>query len=188
LKYGTNQGERWYVTFNLVMCYLGMRSLWRAEHTALKLEIESPNRWENKLILGEIYKIQKQYEKAIIYIVDSFEEKRHEADYKPIKRDISHNWNDIGECYFRLNKYTEASQAFRMAAKHNKIDEFKTFLYARAKLMEKNGHSSWKTKIKTKIKISTTYVVLFFYSNVENPKIVNILFFKNLKYFSLLNF
>ena len=137
LKFSKYAGERWYIRFNLTLCYLALNRKWRAEFCALKLSSESKNRWESNFILGLCYFAQKDYQKAVSQYIESLEVKEQESEYKPIVRDRSATWNQIGECFFNLGQYENAGISFHRASFFCEDKEFKKFLFSRGELMYK---------------------------------------------------
>jgi len=142
LRYGKEPGERWFIRWNLALCYFSIGAMWRAEWHARHLESESPNRWENKFIFGLIFMAQKEYLKAANFFVNSLETSLQENFYKPITKDHGHIWNMIGECFFHLGKYFEASEAFMRARKFTKNQFIKNTLERRSKLMREMAKKS----------------------------------------------
>ena len=137
LKYSTFAGERWFIRWNMVHCFLQLGKNWKAEFNALALDNESPGRWESRHVLGIVYMAQKEYTKAVESFVNSFENNSQEAEYKPIKRDSAITWNLIGECYFRLCNYESAGHAFKRGASVCQNDTIKKLMSDRSKLMNK---------------------------------------------------
>lgn len=136
LKYSEFKGERWYITFNIVLCYLQLKKLWRAEYYAKMLPIESRNRWENDYILGLCFFTQKDYLESVKQYINSLGVREQESEYKPLPRDLSVIWNQIGECFFNLKQFENAGIAFHRAASFCEIDEFKKLLFKRGELMD----------------------------------------------------
>lgn len=137
LKYSKYFPERWFIRWNLTLCYYSLGQLWRAELHAIQLERESPDRWETDHILGMVNMAQKNYLKASEFFVKSFECKEQEAEYKPIKRNRSITWNLIGDCFFNLAKFSDAGIAFRRSGDLCENKDFKMVALKRADLMEK---------------------------------------------------
>ena len=137
LKYSTYKGERWYVRFNIVLCYLSLGKTWRAEYHANLLEKESKNRWETKYVLGMCYSVQKDYSRAVKQFVEALGVNEQESEYKPIPRDLSVHWNQIGECFFNLCQYENAGIAFHRASASSDNEVFKKMLFDRGELMNK---------------------------------------------------
>ena len=137
LKYSTYLAERWFVRWNLTLCYYNRRNLWRAEHCALLMEKESPGRWETNHILGMVNMAQKNYLKAAEFFIKSLDYKEQEAEYKPIQRNKSTTWNLIGECFFNLARFDDASIAFHRSSYLCENKEFKKVAKNRGELMHK---------------------------------------------------
>jgi len=137
IKYGEYKPERWFVRFNIALLYSIFKKPIRAENQVRLMETESPGRWETKYMRGITLMDQKNYAEAILYFNGSLEVKKQECEYKPIPRNHSLTWNNIGEAYFNLGKYYEASEAFKRASQLSKDDVFKDLLKRRSKLMVK---------------------------------------------------
>jgi len=137
LRYSNFPGERWYVRFNLAMCYFADKKNVKAEYQTVLMEKESPGRWETNYMRGVYLMNQKKESEAILYFVKSLEVVEQESAYKPIVRDFSIVWNNIGECYFRLQNYYEAGEGFKRGSEHAKDDKFKNLLKRRSQLMFK---------------------------------------------------
>jgi len=135
LRYSRNAGERWYIRYNLILCYLSLSRFLFAEYHCHLLEFESQNRWETRYIRGMVFMAQKKFSEAIEFFVSSFESHKQESDYKPIQRDSGVTWNLIGECFFGLGQYYEAGEAFRRSAKTAKNAMLKNLSGRRSKLM-----------------------------------------------------
>jgi len=137
LKYSSYRGERWYVRFNLSLIYSSLKKSIKAENQTRLMETESPNRWETKFLRGITLMDQKQYNEAVKHLTESLDVVKQESEYKPIVKDYMMIWGNIGEAYYRQQKYYEASEAYRRASQHAKEDELKTLFKRRSKLMMK---------------------------------------------------
>lgn len=141
LKYSEYVPERWFIRFNIVNCLMQLRKPIRAEYHAMLLDRESPNRWETYFVRGITLMAQKKYSDAINYFVKSLEVNKQEAEYKPMPKDYAFIWNNIGEAYFKIGCYFEASEAFNRASERSNDDNFKNLLSRRAKLMREMASS-----------------------------------------------
>lgn len=137
LKYSIDKGQRWFILYNLAVIYLSKNKYFRAYLSVLAAEKEIGVRWETKKLLGMIFFVQKNYQKALDFFIDSFIENRCDVSYKPVIRDNSDTWNRIGECFFNLREYFNANVAFDKAAKYSQDADFKILLTKRAELMLK---------------------------------------------------
>lgn len=135
LKYSNNKEERWYVLFNKSLCRLTSGKYFRAFWSACYADDELPNRWETNKLKGMILFNRKKYEKAIKWLVASFEENKLDYAYKPWERDNSMTWNLIAESYFNLGIYDNAGHAFSEACKEQKNDKLVDFYKKRSELM-----------------------------------------------------
>jgi len=135
LKYSNYPGERWYVRFNLSLILSILKKPARAEYQTVLMEKESPNRWETKYLRGITLLDQGEFEKANLYFVKSLDVVKQESEYKPMKRDYSMIWNNIGESFFRLQRYYEAGEGFKRASEHAKDNKQKSLFKRRSKLM-----------------------------------------------------
>lgn len=135
LKYGRMSGERWFVFFNIALCHVELKNLFRAYWYASRCDDENDKRWETEKLKGLISFAGKKYTQAIEHFVKSFNQSHGEIFYKPWKRDDAGTWNIIGEAFFRLNLYEKAGLAFREAAEQSKDEKMKNFFLARAGLL-----------------------------------------------------
>jgi tetratricopeptide (TPR) repeat protein len=142
LRYSKNVGERWYIRFNLIILRLALNQLVRAEYNCHLLEKESPGRWETNHMYGLVLFRRKKYAEAIPYFVRSFDNRKQEADYKPIVRNTAVDWNLIGECYYNLDLISESQMSFARAGDLEKDEIAKDLYKKRANLMTKILQSS----------------------------------------------
>ena len=137
LKYSKNHGDRYYVYFIRSMLFMGRNRLFRAFWAINQADCEEPERWETEKMKGMLFFSKKQYEKALVHLVNSFQENKKDFAYKPLPRDNAGTWNLIGECFYRRGIYDKASEAFMQAsgrsAQKDKIEFFKN----RSNLMAK---------------------------------------------------
>ena len=135
-KVGIMKGERWYVYFNRVLCHFALGNYWRALRACSSADKECPGRWEIKKLRGLIYFQKHEYQKAVKYLVDSFDENIGDEAFKPMARDNASVWNLIGECYFQLDLNKQASVAFKTAFKQEKNGKLKKFYYDRSRAVK----------------------------------------------------
>lgn len=135
LKYSKNHPERWYIYFNQAFCYLALGRNFRAWLAAGCAERETPLRWEISKLRGLICFGSRNFERALTFFLESFNENTGDVSYKPWGRDIDGTWNLMGECFFNLDRYFEASEAFRQASVLTKSDEFRDLMLRRASCM-----------------------------------------------------
>jgi len=135
LRYSKNKPHRWFVFFNIALCYLALNRPFRAFCAACRADDETPGRWEISKLKGMIFFQDKQYFKAIESLVNSFKANTGDQTYKPWPRDDAGTWNLIGECFFHLNQFDKAYLAFIRAAELCEDKALKSFLEKRAKLM-----------------------------------------------------
>lgn len=135
LKYSDKPGERWFILFNQALGYLSRKKYFRAYLAAGAAEREVPGRWEIAKLKGMILFSQKNYTKALDFLIESFHENTCDVRFKPWPRDLSVTWNLIGESFFHLGRYWQASEAFKRASQHVENKNFKDFLIRRSDLM-----------------------------------------------------
>jgi len=135
LRYSKYPGERWYIRFNIAMCYSQMNRFYLAGYNARLLEKESPNRWESHHVYGFILFMDKCYKDALQEFVASLDNKKQESEYKPLERNNAVTFNYIGECLFNLKEYQKAGEAFKRASKRCDDGNFKGLLSRRSNLM-----------------------------------------------------
>jgi len=134
-KYAKIKGERWLMYFNKSLIHFALKNTLRALWATDDAEKETPRRWEISKLRGLIFYKDKQYKKAIDFLVESFDENKGDVTYKPWIRNNAETWNIIGECYFNLGRLDIASEAFNEAFKNETDGKKKKFFYDRAKLM-----------------------------------------------------
>jgi glycosyltransferase involved in cell wall biosynthesis len=135
LKYSKNKGDRWFVFFNTALLYLTHKKYYRAYLATGQAERETPGRWEISKLRGLIFFDQKNYKRALNFLIESFKENTGEVAFKPWQRDLDKTWNLIGECFFNLGQYYQASEAFKRGAQLTEQAGFKDLLARRAELM-----------------------------------------------------
>lgn len=109
------EGERWFVCFQLSLCYLLQRKHFRAFWWASMADRETANRWEIRKLKGMIYFSAGKFSKALDYLLTSFEQNECDCPYIPWPRDISGTWNLAGECYMKLYDWEKARLCFDQA-------------------------------------------------------------------------
>lgn len=141
LKSSDFKQERWFVSFNMSLCYLNQDKLFRALWSAQSCGKEMPGRWETQKLLGLINFKMKRYQRALDCFVNSFDPNRMDTVYKPWVRDDSSTFNIIGECLFALKEYFKAHEAFLRASELAQLDQFKSIFKKRSDLMLKLSES-----------------------------------------------
>jgi glycosyltransferase involved in cell wall biosynthesis len=136
LKYSKLPGERYYLLFHRSLVFLSLGKRFRAFWALSRAEAEEPKRWETEKLRGMILFEAGKYEKALVSLVNSFNQNEKEHAYKPWRRDDAGTWNLIGECFFRRGVYAKACTAFEQASEQAEGKQ-KYFFQQRAKLMEK---------------------------------------------------
>ena len=136
-KYAKIKGERWMLYFNKALIHFALKHTLRALWATDDAEKETPNRWEIQKLRGLIFFKDKQYKRAINFLVASFDENKGDTTYKPWERDNVETWNFIGESYFNLGKFKIASESFKEAFKNEKEGKKKKLFYDRSVLMKK---------------------------------------------------
>lgn len=137
LKCSNLPGERYYILFHRALYYLSQGKRFRAFLACYKAECEEPERWETEKLRGMIYFEAGKYEKALVSLVNSFNQNKKRFAFQPWQRDDAGTWNLIGECFFRRGAYSKASTAFYMASEQTKDKEQKNFFKQRQELMQK---------------------------------------------------
>jgi len=137
LKYAKVRGDRWFVFFNQALSYLMRRKYFRAYMATCAAEKETPDRWEISKLRGTIFLSQRNYVRALDFLVSSFDENTGDQTFKPWQRDFARTWDLIGECFFNLGRYYEASEAFRAGVQFAENKDFKDLLLRRSELMFK---------------------------------------------------
>jgi glycosyltransferase involved in cell wall biosynthesis len=145
LKYSKLPGERYYLLFHRSLVFLSLGKRFRAFWALSRAESEEPKRWETEKLRGMILFEAGKYEKALVSLVNSFNQNEKEYAYKPWPRDDAGTWNLIGECFFRRGVYAKACTAFEQASEQAEGKQ-KYFFQQRAKLMEKIALESTRAK------------------------------------------
>ena len=135
IKHSKSLPALWFIHYHMALCYLNLNkkfSAWLSTCAAYKI---NPNRWEIAEIRGYIFFKDKDYKKALTFFMESMNESSGEMSFRPKEHDLSITWNYMGECFFNLGKFYEASEAFMRAQKLSKKKDFKKLLQRRANLM-----------------------------------------------------
>ncbi len=135
LKISPYKGERWYIFFNRAICQLALNRCFRAFWSISRADDETPDRWESSKLKGLIFYQRRKFAKAIEAFIESFKINTGDQTYKPWPRDEGGTWNLIGECFYALGQYYQASVAFDEASKRIKNEKFKELFSNRSKLM-----------------------------------------------------
>ena len=135
LKFATDKGQVWFVYFNISLCRLTQRKLFRAFWAVVSAELVNPGRWETEKLKGIIYFERRKYTQALDCLVNSMNVNTGDVTYKPWKRDNAGTFNIIGECFFRLGNYGNASLSFTAAADRCEEKTLVKFFQDRARLM-----------------------------------------------------
>jgi len=135
LRYAKSPGDRWFVFFSQSLSFWMRKKYLSAWLATCAAEKETPGRWEIAKLRGIIFLSQKNYTKAIDFFIASFDENKCSQTFKPWERDLAKTWDSIGECFFNLGKYYEASESFRRGSQHATENNFKDLLVRRADLM-----------------------------------------------------
>lgn len=115
LKYGTDKKYQWIVTYYLALCSLSLSHGWRTLWYCNKAFALEPQRWEIFKLAGTACTMLKRYEKAIQYLIKTFEESKQRSPYNPAQRNDAHTWDLIGFCFYQLQKTDQAKTAWKRA-------------------------------------------------------------------------
>ena len=136
LKYSKLPHERWFVLFNGSLSHLALGNRFRAWWWANRASLAEPDRWENDKLKGLVMFDSGKYDKALPFLVKSFDQNSKSYAYAPMPRDDAGTWNLIGECFARCNVYDKAYVAFSEAVAQTDRADLKPFFQARADLMQ----------------------------------------------------
>jgi len=142
LKYSQDRQDRWFVYFNTALSNMTRKRYFFAYLDTGSAEREISGRWEVDKLRGLIFLRQKNYHKALSFLIDSFHENTGVQRYKPWAKELHQTWNLIGECFFNLSKFYEASEAFKRASTQTKEPQVKGLLERRYKLMQEMAIAS----------------------------------------------
>lgn len=106
------EGERWFVCFQIALCYLLQKKHFLAYWWAEMANKETANRWEIRKMKGMIFFSAGKWSKALDWLLTSFEKNECDCPYIPWPRDISGTWNLAGECFLKLKNYEKARLCF----------------------------------------------------------------------------
>jgi len=115
LKKSTYKAEKWLCCYEAGTISVALGKYLLALKFFNKANDELPNRWEIKKQIGLTYSLFKQYEKALVYLVESLDINTGEFTFNPEKRDDGGTWDKIGFCFFQLGKWFEAKEAWLKA-------------------------------------------------------------------------
>jgi len=119
LKYGKIGQERWLMLYELGKIYNLLGKHKKAIKFFRKAEKELPNRWEIKKRIGATYMLLKKWDKALIYLVDSFGKVKADFVYNPEQENYAQTWFFISQCFFATKRYEEGKIAAQEALKEN---------------------------------------------------------------------
>jgi len=117
LKNSTHKAEKWLCAYEagIIANCLGKNLL--ALKFFAKANETIPNRWEIKKHIGLTYLAFEQYNKAVVYLVESLDINTGEFTFNPEIRDDGDTWDKIGFAFYQLEQWFEAKQAFLQSIK-----------------------------------------------------------------------
>ncbi len=113
LKRSKHKGERWLVYYNMAQCYSFVNKYFSALRSLDKADKEIPGRWEISKLRGMMLTLNKNYEEAVVHLVESFNKQTGNFTYCPEERDDAKTWNVIGHCLTMIQKPLEAKEAYK---------------------------------------------------------------------------
>lgn len=117
LRKSPHKAEKWLCAYEAGIIANVMNKPLKALNFFNEANSNIPNRWEIKKQIGLTYLSFEQYEKASIYLIESFEQNTGEFTFNPEKRNDGDTWDKIGFCFFQLGKPFEAKEAWEQAIK-----------------------------------------------------------------------
>lgn len=117
LRKSKHKAEKWLCAYEAGVIANTMGKTLLALRFFEKANKEIPNRWEIKKHIGLTYMTFNQWNKALIYLIESLDVNTGQFTFNPEKRDDGETWDNIGFCFFQLGKYFEAKQAWEQAVK-----------------------------------------------------------------------
>lgn len=136
LKYGDMPEECYLMALNKSLCHQMLNQNVRALWSAHKADRFLPNRWETARIYGNIYFLQGRWEKAVKWLVRSFDQNNRRYLYEPFPRDLQISWDMIAMCFMNLGQKKEAVTALERAIDCAKNEEEKAFYQTKLKFMQ----------------------------------------------------
>jgi glycosyltransferase involved in cell wall biosynthesis len=135
LRYSKNPAQRWFIFYNRALIYFVQKKYFRAWLATLDAVAINPFRWEISELRGLMFFQQRQFDRALPFLIESLNDSKGEVAFQPKAHKLAVPWNCIGECFFNLGKYFEAGEAFTRARYHAEDKLFKKILERRANLM-----------------------------------------------------
>jgi len=74
-----------------------------------------PDRWEALRVIGGFYYMQRDFLKALDYLVDSLTPNKRRYSYEPIRRNYVDTWDLIGQCFAQTDQNQKAITAWERA-------------------------------------------------------------------------
>jgi len=138
LKLQGPKGERWYVCWEASVAANGLEKHLLALKFLRKAEQEVPNRWETARHIGLTYMFFEQWEKAIIFLTDSFKINTGDFAFMPEQKDNAETWDLIGFCWFQQKQYTKAKISWEESIKNDKDEARIKLNKKRIELIDRN--------------------------------------------------
>jgi len=117
LKVSPYKAEKWLCGYEAGVIANAMGKPLLALKLFTKSNEEIPNRWEIKKQIGLTYLSFNQYNKALVFLVESLDINTGQFTFNPELRDDGGTWDNIGFCFFQVGKYFEAKQSWEQAIK-----------------------------------------------------------------------
>jgi len=119
LKKGTIKGEVWFCCWEASVCANALGKHLLALKFLRKANKVVPNRWEISKQMGMTYMSFENWEKAIIFLVNSFKTNRGDFSHYPEKKNIAETWDQIGFCWFQQKQYAKAKISWEESIKND---------------------------------------------------------------------
>lgn len=135
LKYSVAKGERYCACFNIAFCYFTLKRYTKALKYLWLADKEEPQRWETAKFAGMCYMGFERWNKAIIFLVESFKTHSRDFYYNPWPVDFGDTWNMISICFLAKGDFDKSKAAAEEALKKLERPEMKPEIERRLSLL-----------------------------------------------------
>lgn len=136
LKISKDKQFIWFLFYNQSLVYLTKKKYCLAYIYACDAERAMPGRWETKKIKALIFLENKNWKKAINFLIGSIDNNKEYCHFEPLMQNIGSTWNLVGEAYFNQKDYFKAQVAFKRASKMAVEPALKELAGKRAQFMK----------------------------------------------------
>jgi len=115
VRYGEFKDEIFMSLLSLGRIHTGLGNPIRAHWYLNKADAVLPDRWESARALGGFYFLQKDWKKALAFLVKALAPNKRHYSYEPMEKKMPEIWDMIAHCFVQLDKPENAVVAWKRA-------------------------------------------------------------------------